>query len=232
MAQLPLDALYPGVLDGLIKQEALVVRAQQLGVDEEPVGRRRVKPASDRQLAEEFLRSAISKGITETALLDRYNRHVAGHPGEEEVHARVILVETEKEAADLIAELRGGADFATVARRASKDTTAPVGGDLGFHTRTELSAEVGAVAFSLPVGQFAGYPLRMSAGWFIIKSEERRRQATPSFASVREQLREELLREGVEAASEAAIKDMKVRRYSFTGDDEADKAVMKPSKSP
>src|ERR1019366_310580 len=41
VSQLPFDALYPGVLDGLIRQAALVVRAQQQGVDEEPAVHRR-----------------------------------------------------------------------------------------------------------------------------------------------------------------------------------------------
>jgi len=53
VAQLPFDALYPGVLDALINQEALVVRAQQQGVDEEPAIHRRVMTAADRQLADE-----------------------------------------------------------------------------------------------------------------------------------------------------------------------------------
>jgi peptidyl-prolyl cis-trans isomerase C len=217
VSHLPFDTLYPGVLDELIQQEALVVRAQQQGVDEESAIHRRVRAAADRQLADEYLKKEVSKGITEAALLNRYNRDFAGRPGEEEVRARVILVGSEKDAADLIADIRGGADFATVARRTSKDTTAPSGGDLDFHTREGMNPEVGAVAFSLPIGQVAANPVRTSAGWFVIKTEERRQRSTPSFASVREQLQQALLREGVAAVSMTALKDLKVRRYSFTG---------------
>jgi peptidyl-prolyl cis-trans isomerase C len=229
VSQLPFDALYPGVLDGLIRQAALVVRAQQQGVDEEPAVHRRVKAAADRQLADEYLTREVSKGITEAALLDRYNRDIAGRPGEEEVRARIILVGTEKEAMDLIAEIKGGVDFATVARRASKDTTAPAGGDLDFHARGGMNQEVGAVAFSLAVGQVAAYPVRSAAGWFVVKTEERRQRPTPSFASVREQLRQSLLRDGVGAVTDAALKDMKIRRYSFTG---AEVGAEKPETEP
>ncbi len=217
LTQLPFDVLYPGILDQLIKQAALIVRAQQQGIDEEPAVRRRVKAAADLALSEEYLREVTAREVTETELLERYNRDIAGRPGPEEVHARVILTQTEKEATDLIAEIRGGADFAAVARRASRDTTAQEGGDLGFHTREGMNAEVGAVAFAVPVGQIAPNPVHGASGWFVVKMEERRQQPTPSFAAMREKLRNDLMREAVEPVAALALKDLKVRRYSFTG---------------
>ncbi len=219
VARLPMDALYPRVLEQLIAQQALVVRAQQQDADEVPAIRRRMRAAADRQLAEDFMQREISKGITETALLDRYNRDVAGRPGEEEARVRVILTGSEKAAADLIGELRGGADFAAVARRSSKDSTAAEGGDLGFRTRDALNPEVGAVSFAAPVGQVVPYPVNGPAGWFVVKVEERRQQPTPPFSSVRERLSQDLAREGVVPFAAAALKDLKVRRYNMTGDE-------------
>jgi peptidyl-prolyl cis-trans isomerase C len=216
-ARLPFDALYPIVLEQLIQQQALVIRAQQQGLDEEPAIRRRVRAAADRELAEQYMQTTLSKGITEAKLLDRYNRDVAGKPGPDEVHTRIILTDNEKAALSAIAELKGGADFATVAQRASKDSTAAAGGDLGFKTREELNPEVGAVAFALPVGQVTPSPVHGAAGWFVVKVEERRQRATPSFASVREELRQTMLTEGVVPLAAAALKDLKVRRYNFTG---------------
>jgi peptidyl-prolyl cis-trans isomerase C len=241
LSQLPLDSLYPGILDQLIKTQALVVRAQQQGVDEEPAVRRKVKEAADLRLAEEYVQREVSQTITEQALLERYNRDIAGHPGPDEVRARVILTDTEKAAADAIAEIRGGADFATVARRVSRDTTAPAGGDLGFHDRAGMNPEVGAVAFMLPVGQMTPNPVRAAAGWFVIKVEERRQQPTPGFAEVREQLRQTLMREAAVPFAEAAMKDLKIRKYSIAGgetdggkspDDPSGRPSGKPSGKP
>jgi peptidyl-prolyl cis-trans isomerase C len=217
LASQPFNSLYPSVLEQLIKQEALVVRAQQQGADEDPAIRRRVRSAADRQLAEEFMQRELSKNVTETELLDRYQRDIAGRPGPDEVRLRVILTSTEKEAADLFTELRGGADFAAVARRASKDTTAPAGGDLGFNTRDRLTPEIGAVAFTTSLGQLVPGPVHGDRGWFIIKVEERRQQPTPMYAAVREQLKQAILREGVAPLVEEALKDLKIRRYNFMG---------------
>lgn len=216
-AKLPFDTLYPQVLDQLIGQAALVIRAQQDHADDDPTIHRRVSAAADRELAEEYLRRELAKGITEDVLLDRYNKEIAGRPGPEEVHLRVILTDSEKSAAALIAELQGGADFAAVARHASKDATAAAGGDLGFRTREQLTPQVGAVAFELAAGQVSPYPVQAAAGWFVVKVEERRQQPAPPFTSVREQLRQQLLQERVIPFTAAALTKLKVRRYNLLG---------------
>lgn len=217
LSQLPFDVLYPSVIEQLIRQQALVARAQQQGLDEDPVIRRRVKGAADRALANEYLQRELSQGITEAALLARYNRDIAGRPGGEEVRVRIILVATEAEGRDLIAQLRGGADFAALARRLSKDPTAKVGGDLGFNTREGLTAEVGAVAFALAPGQLAPYPVRGGGAWFVVRVEERRERPAPGFAATREQLVQALVREGVAPLTASVMGEAKVREYNLVG---------------
>ena len=217
VAQLPFESLFPHVVDTLIKQQALVVRAQQDGLDEDPVVRRHMRAASDKELANEYLNREIAKGVSESALLDRYTRDVASRPGPDEARVRLILTSTEKEATALIAELRGGADFAAVARRSSKDTTSQTGGDLGFTTREGLTPEVGAVVFALAVGQVAPYPVRTAAGWFVVKVEERRSRPAPSFAQARAGLLDQMLREGVAPLSEQALRGLTVREYNLSG---------------
>ncbi len=217
LGTLPFESLYPGAVEQLIKQQALVIRAQHQALDEDPMVRRRVKDAADHTLANELLHHEIIQTITEEALLNRYNQDFMGKPGPLEVHVRVIMTPSESEAADLIRELSSGADFATVAHRASKDATAPVGGDLGFMRREALNPEVGAVAFSLPAGQFTPYPVKSAGAWFIVKVEERRQQPTLPFAAVREQLVQTMLRDGVAAVVKQALAGVVVREYNFTG---------------
>ena len=221
---LPFMDLFPIVLDRLVRQQALVIRAQRLGLDEDPVVQRRIKAASDRVVANALLEHEAAGPITEAALLERYQKDIAGRPGPEEVHVRVIMAATEAEAAAIIAELRGGADFGTVARRSSKDSTAVVGGDAAFVTRDGLTPEIGAVVFSLPPGQLTPYPVRSAGGWFVLKIDERRPQRVPSFAAVREDVRQMMLREGGAAVVTTAMKDVTVRAYDITGK-EADRSA-------
>jgi peptidyl-prolyl cis-trans isomerase C len=216
--------LFPGVLGKLIRQQALVIRAQRQALDEDPVVRRLAKAASDRVMANALLEQEISRSITEAALLDRYNKDVAGKPGPEEVHVRVIMVPAEQAATGIIGELRGGADFATLAKRSSVDATAPAGGDVGFVVRDGLTPEVGAVVFSMQSGQFTPFPVRSAGSWFVLKVEERRRQATLAFSVEREGLRQAMLREGVADVVKQALADVTVREYDFAGKETAESA--------
>ena len=217
MAQLPFETLFPGVLEQMIRQQALVIRAQNQSVDEEPAIRRRMKAAADRTLAEEYLRREGGKEITEAALLERYKRDIEGRPGDEEVHARIVMVPTEKEAEAVIAELKAGADFAAVAKRSSKDTTAVAGGDLGFVTRSGMNAEIGSVIFASAPGHLAPYPVRSIGAWFVVRVDERRRRPAVPFQDAREQLYQAMLREAAARVTGVALEGLKVRQFDLLG---------------
>jgi peptidyl-prolyl cis-trans isomerase C len=217
VAALPFAELYPSVLAKLVRQQALVIRAQQQALDEDPAVRRKVKAAGDQVMANALLHEEISRTITEQKLLDRYKKEIAGKPGPEEVHVRVIMAPTEAAATALIAELKAGTDFATLAKRSSQDATASVGGDLGYAQLDGLNAEVGAVAFSLQPGQFTPYPVHSAGAWFIVKVEDRKQLGTPTFAEVRERLVQELLREGVGDVVTKALAGATVREYNING---------------
>ena len=90
----------------------------------------------------------------------------------EEVHARHILVATEKEAKEIIERLKKGEDFATVAKEKSKDPSAE-GGDLGWFGRGQMLKPFEDAAFALEVGQISE-PVHTQFGWHVIKVEERR----------------------------------------------------------
>lgn len=222
MSGLPFMEVYPTVLEKLIREQALVIRAQHLGLDQDPVVRRKMQEASDRVLANELLLQEVARSITETMLLDCYRNDISGKPGPEEVHLRVIMLPTEAAANDVLAELKAGADFAALAKRSSTDTTASVGGDLGFVARDGLNPEIGAVVFELRPGQTASSPVASDKAWFVVKLEERRRQPTPSFAVVRERLMEQLIQQGAPDVLKKALAGVTIREFSINGKEVAD----------
>jgi peptidyl-prolyl cis-trans isomerase SurA len=73
-----------------------------------------------------------------------------------------------KQAQGLVQRLRGGADFATLARRESDGRRALEGGDLGWFPVGEVPSLVQDLAFTLNKGDISD-PLRSPSGFHIIK---------------------------------------------------------------
>lgn len=214
---LPFDQLYPRMLEYLIQRRALVIKARREHLDADPVVKRHMQEAGDKVLEDELLNRMLDKAASEDALLSRYHMEYDGKPGPEEVHLFVILTRTEEQARQVIKELAGGADFATLAKRDSIDATRQSGGDLGFRRQGELAPEVGGAAFVMEPGQVSPNPIHSSAGWFVIKAAERRRVAPPSFPEVRAQLRHEILEEDVAKVAREIAATAEVHEFNING---------------
>jgi peptidyl-prolyl cis-trans isomerase C len=90
-----------------------------------------------------------------------------------EVKASHILVKTEKEANDLLAQINGGKDFAELARLHSQCPSGKSGGDLGYFTKGRMVKEFEDAAFTLGVGQVSK-PVKTQFGYHIIKVTDKR----------------------------------------------------------
>lgn len=93
----------------------------------------------------------------------------------EHVHARHIVVDTREEAEAILAQLREGADFGTLAQTYSQDvSTRDRGGDLGFFPRGLLLVpELEDAAFELDLGQISDVIESSLLGFHIVQVLER-----------------------------------------------------------
>jgi peptidyl-prolyl cis-trans isomerase C len=88
-----------------------------------------------------------------------------------QVHARHILVRSQEEANDILSRLQAGEDFVTLASLSLDMSTRDSGGDLGWFTHGQLSAQAQSlenIAFTLQPGQIAG-PIATSLGYHILQ---------------------------------------------------------------
>jgi len=214
---LPLQTLYPMLTTQMIDGMALVIEARAAGLDKDPTVQRQMAAASDRVLQTAMLSKVIGPSISDEALRARYDSEIAGKPGEEEVHARHILVDNEDLAKKIIAELKNGADFAALAKQYSKDPSADHSGDLGFFRKDEMVPEFSAAAFALQPGQISDTPVHTQFGWHVIQVLERRRAEPPSFEQARDELRQKVIQQGIQQALAEARSKVKVVRYNLDG---------------
>ena len=119
-------------------------------------------------------------------------RHIfiAVPPGTDEAAAKA-------RAEEVLAKIRGGADFATMAAQHSDSPTKDKGGEMGAIHKGDLASEIEAAAFSLPVGGVSDL-IRTSAGWNIIKVERVRTETVAPLTEVRDNIRDQLFQEKFE----------------------------------
>ena len=95
---------------------------------------------------------------------------------EESASEQVVAAAVGK-AADLVRELRGGADFAQMAIENSSSSRALEGGDLGWRKAAELPSLFAEIVLQMGVGEIAE-PIQTSGAIHIIKLLERRGAGT------------------------------------------------------
>src|SRR5271170_2918806 len=155
--------------------------------------KRRLTFDHNRVLMEAMLADVGKAALTDEAMHKVYDDAAKQVSSEQEVHARHILVATEDEAKAIAAQLKKGADFATLAKEKSKDPGAAEGGDLGYFTKDQMVPEFADVAFKLDKGQISD-PVHTQFGWHIIKVEDKRVKPTPTFDQVKTQIQSYIAR--------------------------------------
>ena len=141
-----------------------------------------------RALRDAYFEQAVKSQVGEGAAKTYYDDQVKHLKPEDEVQARHILVETEDKAKEIAEKLKGGADFAQLAKENSKDPgSKDEGGMLGFFGKGQMVPQFEEAAFKLKAGEISG-PVKSNFGWHIIKLEARRAKKPPSFDEVKDRL--------------------------------------------
>src|SRR4051794_10301794 len=175
------------VLAFLIDMKIVAKAAEDKKVENSDEFKKRLAFTRNRLLMDSLLASEGKAATTDDAMKKVYDEASKQIVGEQEVHARHILVETEDEAKAVADELKKGADFAELAKKKSKDPGASDGGDLGFFTKEQMVPEFSTVAFTLEPGKISD-PVKSQFGWHVIKVEEKRNRKAPDFEQVKGQI--------------------------------------------
>jgi parvulin-like peptidyl-prolyl isomerase len=216
--RLPLEVIFPRVREALVQQEALVVRADQEGLAQNPDVRRASRRAAERVLVNEYLDRKLTACVQESDLFKRYESDPTSRAGVDEVHLGVIATATSQAAAMIIDQLHHGTHFDALARQFSQDLSAGADGDLGYVRRENLTPEVGAVAFVLPPGRYSQYPVFSAGMWFVVQVKDRRHR-TLTYAEAEASLRQAAMREQAPIIAAAALNGLRVHLYDLSGDE-------------
>jgi peptidyl-prolyl cis-trans isomerase D len=140
-----------------------------------------------------------------------YNDNIQQYSQPEQVRASHILLKTEgkddaavkKQAEDLIAQIKKGANFEELAKKNSQDESSAVkGGDLDFFAKGRMVAEFDQAAFTMKPGEMTDAPVKSQFGYHIIKVTDKKPASTKTLAEVRPQIEDQLKYEQAQAAAQ------------------------------
>src|SRR3954471_11251213 len=187
LAQMDPATKKENVLSFLIDMKIVSKEAEDKKIADREDFKTRLTFARNRLLMDNLLAAEGKAATTDENMKKVYEDAAKQISGEQEVHARHILVETEDQAKKIEDELKKGADFAELAKKDSKDPGASDGGDLGFFTKDQMVPEFSAVAFTLEPGKISD-PVKTQFGWHVIKVEEKRNRQAPPIDQVKPQI--------------------------------------------
>ena len=206
--QLPNDVLWDGIMEQLIQQEALSqadtareTRRARLSLDNE---RRAL-------LAAEAITAAAETAVTQEAVQAAYEADYLNAAQAMEYNASHILVDTEEEAAALVTELEGGADFAELTKAKSTGPSGSNGGELGWFGAGMMVPEFQAAVEALEVGAISA-PTKTQFGWHVIKLNDSRSKEAPALDDVRSEIEAKIQQEVVGAYIEDLVAKSEVTK--------------------
>ena len=124
---------------------------------------------------------------TETELQLTYQQNIDQLSGRQ-YKARHILLDTENEAIEVIAELQTGGDFQALAIEKSTGPSGPSGGDLGWFTATTMVPPFATAVTAMETGTFSETPVQTRFGWHVILLEDINEQQAPGLEAVRAEM--------------------------------------------
>ena len=199
------------LLDQYISMQLAAEEAEKAGVDKDAKVRDQLALARLQVLVDAGLQKYLeAHPVQESELRPEYDAQVAALP--REYHARHILVEDQAAAEAITKELKGGADFAKLAAKRSKDSSSKSGGDLGWFTLDTMVKPFADAVKTMQPGQLTEQPVQSQYGWHVIKLEETRATSAPPFDEVKDRVKMIVQRKKLQTHLEELRKTAKVEK--------------------
>lgn len=180
-------------LEYIVNVYALATEAEKQGVDKRPDVQKLLNFTRNDLLARFYL-EGLTKDLpapTDAEAKAFYEQNKSEFVTPESIHLSHILVESEKEAKDVLAKLKKGEKFGDLASKVSICPSKDVKGDLDWMPRGSLAPEIEEIAFTMKNDQITG-PVKTKFGYHIILMHDKRPARENSYDQVKDLIMEQI----------------------------------------
>lgn len=184
------------MLDTMVVRDLILQQARKDGIDKSPEVAAKLEDLKKRVVVEAYLKKKVEEqaGLSDADLQKFYDANKDKFKTGEQIRASHILVKSEKEAQDILGQLKKGGNFEELAKKYSTDAVGAKGGDLGWFSKGSMIPAFEKVAFGLKEGELSGI-VTTQYGYHIIKLTGKRPAGIRPFAEVKDQIKAGLLPE-------------------------------------
>jgi peptidyl-prolyl cis-trans isomerase C len=195
----------------LIGREVMMQEAEKQKFGTDPQVKQALENARQAIILNALVADYVKKHpVADAEVKAEYDRVVAA-TGDKEYHVRHILMETEAQANDVIAKLKGGAKFEDLAKNSKDAGSAANGGDLDWGTPSNFPKLFADAFVGLQKGQITDKPLQTPNGFHVIKVDDVRPVKMPTLEEAKPQITDALIQKKLQAYQEELVKKAKVQ---------------------
>lgn len=184
------------ILQELINKELIYLWAENNNIDETEAFQNDLENMKRSLMTTHAVREILKDvTVTEEDVAEYFDTHSEEFTDPAQIKASHILVESEDQAIEILAELEGEKlTFEEAAKEYSKGPSAEKGGELGFFSKGQMVPEFENAAFELETGEFSE-PVKTQYGWHIITVKEKKPAKQKTLEESRGQIYENLMKE-------------------------------------
>lgn len=185
------------IIDQAIERMLLSKKAFSEGVQDSPEYKSTLESIKKDLALEVWMKQQFGKvKISDKEMQDFYKENDQLFAQPATVKARHILLKTEKEAKDVIDELKkakGSQEkFIALAKEKSTGPSGPNGGDLGWFDEKRMVKEFSDAAFALKKGDYTKAPVKTQFGYHVILVEDKKAAGKTSFEDAKPKIDQSL----------------------------------------
>jgi peptidyl-prolyl cis-trans isomerase C len=209
------------ITDEQVENRLAEIKKQYFGGDEKKYqAQLKQQGLTDAQVRADIRAQIVSEKLFEKVTADikvtdadverYYEEHKDQYGTPEQREVRHILVKTKKLADDIVAQLKNGADFATLAKRYSEDPGSKDQGGKLTIARGQTVAAFDKKAFELKTNEISE-PVKTEYGYHVIQAvgDIKPAKTTPLTAELKKSIREQLLQTRRNEAMTKWVEDLK-----------------------
>jgi len=185
----------------LINREIVAQEAVKKGLHKRPDVTLQIELQRQAVLINAYLQDYLKANPVSEDDLKKEYESVKASAASREYKVRHILVESEDEAKQVLAQLKKGGNFEKLAAEKSKDQGSKGrGGDLDWATPARYVPAFGQAITKLKKGQLSDPPVQTQFGWHVIRLDDERPAKFPSFEEAKPQIEQQLRQQTVNKA--------------------------------